>query len=166
MSTHLKLGSGNHLLRNAAGHLVIDCGSVEPTCDINCTTMASAYTILGVNSLAGCAACLSSTWPQWNGVMEYTGGCQWQLNTIASLSGKRPSFSSGIGGGCPIDHSSNGVGIWYNRDDCRWELAITCITSTLQYWVIWAGTKTVEFSPAGVYQRVCGCDETPTLTVV
>jgi len=166
MSPHLRLGTSGHLLRSSGGHLVIECDeSPEPTCDIVCSELASAYTVLGVSSLTSCASCISSPWPHWDGVMEYSGGCLWQLNTVSSINGRLPSFSSGIGAGCPDDGWGNGVGVWYNRGLCRWELAITC-RSTFDYHVIWSGTKEVEFGPVGVYTRFCGCDETPTLTVV
>jgi hypothetical protein len=138
MSPHLKTGASGHLLRNSGGHLVIECASVEPTCDIDCSTMASAYTILGVNGLTGCSACSGNSWPAWNGVVQYTGyGCQWVLYDVAGIAGKQPSFSGATGADC-TPGQANGVGIWYNHDLCRWELAITC-RDAVEYHVIWAG---------------------------
>lgn len=165
MSPHLKLGTGGHLLRNAGGHLVIECDSPEPTCDIDCTTLASAYTVLGVGNLTGCASCLANTtWPAWNGVVQHAFDCQWMLYEAVNIAGMQPSFSTAIAADCTFG-APNGVGIVFSELNCRWELAITC-RNTFEYHVIWAGTKSVEFSPAGVYERVCGCDTTPTLTVV
>lgn len=163
MSKHLKRDS--HLLRNASGHLIHTCDEGGVTCDINCATMASAYTVLGVGDLAACASCTGSGFPAWNGVLERVDDiCQWMLSAAASIDGKLPSFALNIDAACDDPYSANGVGIWFNTELCQWELAITCQVDD-QYLVIWAGTKSVELSPAGVYTRVCGCDETPTLTV-
>lgn len=163
---HLKFSEARHLLKNAAGHLVLDCESAGDPCDVDCASLASAYTIQGVGALAGCATCLTSDATAWDGVVEQMGDdCQWNLNALVSIAGRLPSYALGVGGGCPEDESVNGVGIWFNAEACRWELAITCRTTTT-YPVIWAGVKAVETGPAGVYTRVCGCDETETLAVV
>lgn len=123
---------------------------------------------MGVDALTGCAACLNSAFPPWNGVLEQVDDiCQWMLNYAASIDGKFPSFALNVDAYCFEDFSSSGVSIWYNHAACRWELAITCYDPfNDHYHTIWAGTKSMEFSPAGVYTRICGCDETPTLTVV
>lgn len=168
MSPHLARGPGSHLLHNASGHLTFDCGGEEPTCDIACSELASAYTVLGVGSLTGCAGCTSSDWAPWNGVVQQVDDiCRWMLNEVASIDGKFPSYSLMLGAYCADPSMSNGVGLWFNTATCLWELVISCRDIYVDdYLVIWAGTKSVEFSPAGVYTRVCGCDETPTFTVV
>ena len=163
--SHLKFSEAKHLLRSTAGHLVLDCESAADPCAPDCAELATAYTIADVELLVGCASCLTSAAAAWDGVIEQVGDtCQWNLNSLVSIAGRLPSYALGVGGGCPEDESINGVGIWFNTDDCRWELAITCRTSTT-YPVIWAGVKTVGASPAGEYTRVCGCDETETLMV-
>lgn len=164
--SHLKLSDAKRLLRGSSGHLVFDCETPGDPCDIDCTTLASAYTIQGVGSLMGCGTCEESAATSWNGVVQQVGSlCQWNLISSVSIAGKLPSYALAVGGGCPEDESINGVGIWFNEALCQWELAITCRT-TDSYPVIWAGVKLVETGPAGDYTRVCGCDETATLTVV
>ncbi len=167
MSKHLVHGSTGHLLRNTAGRLTHDCQSTpEPTCDLLCTTLGSAYTVLGVGSLIGCGECSNSALPAWNGVIEQVDDiCRWMLNTTSSVSGKMPSYALALNPYCDDPTLVNGIGVWFNRGYCQWELAICC-RNIPDYLVIWSGVKSVEFGPAGVYERVCGCDTTPTLTVV
>lgn len=165
MSKPLKLSEARHLLRNSAGHLTFECGEAEPSCEVACSALASSYRVLGTQSLLACSSCGSSDWPAWNGVVEQIGSeCRWVLNAIASIGGKTPSFTQALGAYCSSPELPNGVGIWFNETTCLWELVITCRDEG-DYRVIWAGTKSVEHSPAGVYTRVCGCDETSTLTV-
>ena len=165
--SHLKRSaSTGHLLRNESGHLVFTCDEPGDPCQPPCSELASAYTVLGVGGLVGCGACLGSNQPAWNGVLEQVDDlCQWNLNVLASIGGKLPSYALAVSAACPGEEISNAVGIVFSTIACRWELAITCRT-TAGYPVIWAGAKDPEAGPAGVYTRVCGCDETPTLTVV
>lgn len=164
--SHLKKSSSTgRLLRNASGHLVLECNETGDPCELACNELASAYTVLGVGSLTGCSACIGSGQPAWDGVLQQVDDlCQWNLGALASIAGKTPSYALAVNAACPGDENSNAVGIVFNESLCRWELAITCRTLT-GYPVIWAGVKEVESSPAGVYTRVCGCDETATLTV-
>lgn len=165
MSKHLTRGSSGHLLRNASGRLTHDCGP-EETCDIFCTEMASSYTVLGVGSLVGCGDCSNSELPPWNGVIEQVDDlCRWMLNSTSSVAGKAPSYGLNLDPYCEDPTIVNGIGVWFNRGLCRWDLVISC-RHVPDYLVIWAGVKGVGMGPAGVYERLCGCDETPTLTVV
>lgn len=158
---HLKKSSTTgHLLYNSNKNLVHSCGG-DP-CDIDCASLAGVFTILGVNDLAACDDCTDSAWPAWDGkAYKVDDDCLWLLNDLASVAGKQPSYSTRVAADCTAGQP-NGCGIWYNRDQCQWELAITCTDGSGNYRVIWCGTKAVTApgsTPAGIYTRVCGCDD-------